>query len=122
MTIHCRQHVFRSILVTMAFRKRKAAPSATSSSSKKTPCTQTSEDAPKKETFTHWLVKSEPESRMEKGVDVKFGLEDLKAEPDQTACWDGVRNYQARNNMMAMKRGQTAFFYHSNCKPPGIVA
>ncbi|XP_013366519.1 PREDICTED: thymocyte nuclear protein 1 isoform X2 [Chinchilla lanigera] len=42
----------------------------------------------------YWLMKSEPESRLEKGVDVKFSIEDLKAQPEQTACWDGVRNYQ----------------------------
>ena len=69
--------------------------------------------------WTHWLMKSEPDSRFENGIDVKFGLEDLKKEPNQTACWDGVRNYQARNFMMQMKNGQKAFFYHSNCKPPG---
>ena len=45
-------------------------------------------------TYTHWLMKSEPESRLENGIDVKFGLEDLKASKDQTACWDGVRNYE----------------------------
>ena len=33
--------------------------------------------------YTHWLMKSEPESRWENGIDMKFGLEDLKAEPDQ---------------------------------------
>ncbi|KAJ7305013.1 hypothetical protein JRQ81_010776 [Phrynocephalus forsythii] len=71
--------------------------------------------------YTHWLLKSEPESRFEKGVDVKFGIEDLKAQPEQTACWDGVRNYQARNFLRAMKAGQEAFFYHSNCKEPGIA-
>lgn len=72
--------------------------------------------------YTKWLMKSEPESRMEKGVDVKFGIEDLKNEPEQTACWDGVRNYQARNFMRdQMKNGQLAFFYHSNCKTPGIA-
>ena len=70
-------------------------------------------------TWTHWLMKSEPESRFENGIDLKFGLEDLKKEPEQTACWDGVRNYQARNFMMQMKSEQQAFFYHSNCKPPG---
>ena len=69
--------------------------------------------------YTHWLMKSEPESRFENGIDVKFGLDDLKNEPNQTACWDGVRNYQARNFMMQMKNEQKAFFYHSNCKPPG---
>jgi len=71
--------------------------------------------------YTHWLMKSEPESRFENGVDMKFGIDDLKAEPDSTACWDGVRNYSARNNMKTMKVGQQAFFYHSNTKPPGIV-
>jgi len=39
-------------------------------------------------------MKSEPESRFEDGVDVKFGIDDLEASPDQTAPWDGVRNYQ----------------------------
>ncbi|XP_062817419.1 thymocyte nuclear protein 1 isoform X1 [Anolis carolinensis] len=74
-----------------------------------------------KKTYSHWLMKSEPESRFEKGVDVKFGIEDLKAQPNQTACWDGVRNYQARNFLKDMKVGQEAFFYHSNCKEPGIA-
>ncbi|XP_040902247.1 thymocyte nuclear protein 1 [Toxotes jaculatrix] len=71
--------------------------------------------------YSHWLMKSEPESRFENGIDVKFGIEDLKALPNQTSCWDGVRNYQARNFMRQMKEGQTAFFYHSNCKEPGIA-
>jgi predicted RNA-binding protein with PUA-like domain len=61
------------------------------------------------------------ESRIEKGVDMKFSLDDLLSEPESTAHWDGVRNYQARNNMTAMKVGQSAFFYHSNTKVPGIV-
>ncbi|XP_078478870.1 thymocyte nuclear protein 1 [Lampetra planeri] len=66
-------------------------------------------------------MKSEPESRLENGIDVRFGIEDLKTLPNQTSCWDGVRNYQARNFMRQMKEGQLAFFYHSNCKEPGIV-
>ncbi|KAK1899341.1 Thymocyte nuclear protein 1 [Dissostichus eleginoides] len=49
--------------------------------------------------YCSWLMKSEPESRFEKEIDVKFGIEELKALPDQTGCWDGVRNYQARNFM-----------------------
>ncbi|NXH29209.1 THYN1 protein, partial [Myiagra hebetior] len=73
-------------------------------------------------TYCHWLLKSEPESRLENGVDVKFSIDDLKAQPNQTTCWDGVRNYQARNFLRSMKLGQQAFFYHSNCKEPGIVA
>ena len=44
----------------------------------------------------YWLMKSEPESRVVKGVDVKFGIEELENEEQQTACWDGVRNYQVR--------------------------
>ena len=67
-------------------------------------------------------MKSEPESSLENSIDVKFGIEDLKSEPEQTACWDGVRNYQARNFMRDdMKLGDKAFFYHSNCKEPGIA-
>jgi predicted RNA-binding protein with PUA-like domain len=61
----------------------------------------------------YWLMKSEPES---------FSIDDLARAPRQTACWDGVRNYQARNMLRdEMKRGDLAFFYHSNCEPPGIV-
>ncbi|XP_007104121.1 thymocyte nuclear protein 1 isoform X2 [Physeter macrocephalus] len=70
---------------------------------------------------SYWLMKSEPESRLEKGIDVKFSIEDLKAQPKQTACWDGVRNYQARNFLRAMKLEEEAFFYHSNCREPGIA-
>ncbi|KAH3887518.1 thymocyte nuclear protein 1-like [Dreissena polymorpha] len=73
------------------------------------------------EEYRHWLMKSEPESRYENGVDVRFGIEDLKSCPDQTACWDGVRNYQARNFMRdKMRKGDEVFFYHSNTKKPGI--
>ena len=42
--------------------------------------------------------------------------------PNKTEHWDGVRNYQARNFMRdEMKKGDQVFFYHSNCKEPGIV-
>lgn len=65
-------------------------------------------------------MKAEPNSRLENGIDVKFSIDDLRActvpEP-----WEGVRNYVARNNMMTMKKGELAFFYHSNCKVPGIA-
>lgn len=61
----------------------------------------------------YWLLKSEPES---------FSLDDLKRAPRATTCWDGVRNYQARNMLRdEMKRGDLAFFYHSGCELPGIV-
>ena len=68
----------------------------------------------------YWLLKAEPESRFENGVDVRFSIDDLAActapEP-----WDGIRNYAARNNLRKMKKGDLAFFYHSNTKEPGIV-
>lgn len=61
----------------------------------------------------YWLMKSEPED---------YSFEDLLAEPQQTAHWDGVRNYQARNFMWKeMKPGDGVLFYHSNCKPPHVV-
>ncbi|KAI9660418.1 MAG: hypothetical protein M1821_009768 [Bathelium mastoideum] len=68
----------------------------------------------------YWLLKAEPESRLEKGIDVKFSIDDLRVakEPEP---WNGVRNHVAKNNMKAMKKGEQAFFYHSNCKTPGIV-
>lgn len=63
--------------------------------------------------MNYWLMKSEPET---------FGIQDLRNKPQQTEHWDGVRNYQARNMMRdAMKIGDQAFFYHSNCEEPGIV-
>lgn len=68
----------------------------------------------------YWLMKAEPDSRMEKGVDVKFSIDDLASRTEPEG-WDGVRNPVARNNMRAMRRGDLAFFYHSNCKVPGIV-
>ncbi|XP_078055004.1 thymocyte nuclear protein 1 isoform X3 [Mustelus asterias] len=89
---------------------------------RKTTVTSSGEEKGNIEAHSFWLMKSEPESRIENGVDVKFGVEDLKAQQSQTACWDGVRNYQARNFMRDMKVGQLAFFYHSNCKEPGIAA
>ena len=102
----------------MSTNKRKVLQSL-STSNKKTKANNLDDDSKSESSWTHWLMKSEPESRLENGIDVKFGIEDLKKEPQQTAFWDGVRNYQARNFMMQMKNGQRAFFYHSNCKPPG---
>ncbi|KAL9580456.1 MAG: hypothetical protein Q9212_004489 [Teloschistes hypoglaucus] len=69
---------------------------------------------------SYWLMKAEPYSRIEKGKDVKFSIDDLKNATEPEA-WDGVRNPTARNNMRAMMKGDMAFFYHSNCKSPGIV-
>lgn len=61
----------------------------------------------------HWLMKTEPTS---------FGLEQLRRAPRRTTAWDGVRNYQARNLLRAMQRGDRAFLYHSGCEVPGIIA
>ncbi|TFK62720.1 DUF55-domain-containing protein [Pluteus cervinus] len=68
----------------------------------------------------YWLLKAEPDSRVVKGKDVKFSVDDFEAV--QTSPWEGVRNYQARNFMKEMQIGEQAFFYHSNCKNPGIAA
>ena len=63
--------------------------------------------------MNHWLLKSEPDS---------FSIEALENSPKQTAAWDGVRNYQARNMLRdAIKKGDQAFFYHSSCEVPGIT-
>ena len=62
--------------------------------------------------MNYWLMKSEPDT---------FSIRDLKVRPKKTEHWDGVHNYQARNFLWAMRRGDQAFFYHSNCKEPGIV-
>jgi predicted RNA-binding protein with PUA-like domain len=55
--------------------------------------------------MAYWLLKSEPDV---------FSFDDLKAKGKAGTQWDGVRNYQARNNMRAMKVGDLGFFYHSN--------
>ena len=57
-----------------------------------------------------WLMKSEPDA---------YSIDTLRI--DGETLWDGIRNYQARNFMRNMKKGDKVFFYHSNCKPPGIV-
>ncbi|BFZ16199.1 hypothetical protein BsWGS_19238 [Bradybaena similaris] len=98
--------------------KRKNVPSPSKAQAQK----KARKQPPPSETFSHWLIKSEPGSRYEKGIDMKFSFDDLKTSPDQTASWDGVRNYQARNFLRdQMKLDHEAFFYHSNCKNPGIV-
>ena len=59
----------------------------------------------------YWLMKSEPNA---------YSIDDLQKE--KTACWDGVRNYQARNFMRDdMKVGDLVLYYHSNSKPSGVV-
>lgn len=59
----------------------------------------------------YWLMKSEPGT---------YSIDDL--ERDGETCWDGVRNYQARNFMRdEMRAGDGVLFYHSNASPPGVV-
>jgi predicted RNA-binding protein with PUA-like domain len=60
--------------------------------------------------MAYWLLKSEPET---------FGIDHLRA--IGVEHWDGVRNYGARNNLMAMKLGDLGFFYHSSCEVPGVA-
>lgn len=55
--------------------------------------------------MAYWLFKSEPDV---------FSFDMLKAKGKAGQEWDGVRNYQARNNMRAMQIGDLGFFYHSN--------
>lgn len=58
-------------------------------------------------------MKTEPKS---------YSIQDLAKEPNKTTCWDGVRNYQARNFMRdEMKRGEEILVYHSNADPPAVV-
>ncbi|KAF5025380.1 hypothetical protein F66182_2545 [Fusarium sp. NRRL 66182] len=80
----------------------------------------TNPDAPKHDGQWYWLMKAEPDSRIENGVDVKFSIDDLRNK-DKPEGWDGIRAYAARNNMRNMNAGDLAFFYASNCKEPGIV-
>ena len=54
--------------------------------------------------MNYWLFKSEPNT---------WGWDDQVARGDKGEHWDGVRNYQASNNMKAMKVGDRGFFYHS---------
>jgi predicted RNA-binding protein with PUA-like domain len=61
----------------------------------------------------YWLIKSEPDV---------FSFDDLMAAPKQTTCWDSVRNSSARNFLRdGMKKGDLAFYYHSNAEPSAIV-
>jgi predicted RNA-binding protein with PUA-like domain len=58
----------------------------------------------------YWLLKSEPDV---------YSIDELAR--TRRGPWEGVRNYQARNHLRAMKKGELGFFYHSSCEPPGIA-
>ncbi|MGZ4105194.1 MAG: EVE domain-containing protein [Actinomycetota bacterium] len=60
--------------------------------------------------MAHWLLKTEPTT---------FSIDHLAEK--EVEHWDGVRNFQARNNLRAMKVGEQAFFYHSSTETPGIA-
>jgi len=63
--------------------------------------------------MNYWLFKTEPGC---------FSIDDLKALPDMTEHWDGVRNYQARNFLRdQIKPGDRVLFYHSNIAEPAVV-
>lgn len=65
-------------------------------------------------------MKAEPDTRLERGIDVSFGVDKFAAMPHQTTQWDGVRNPEARTMMReSMRIGDDVLFYHSNCKVPG---
>ncbi len=61
----------------------------------------------------YWLFKSEPTA---------YSIDDLAREPKQTTCWDGIRNYQARNFLRdEVQVGDQVFFYHSSADPLAIM-
>ncbi|TWU45381.1 EVE domain protein [Novipirellula aureliae] len=64
-------------------------------------------------TIKYWLMKSEPNT---------YSIDDLAAQTDKTTCWEGVRNYQARNLLRdEIAVGDRVLFYHSACKQPAVV-
>ena len=63
--------------------------------------------------MNYWIFKSEPDA---------FSIDHLAAENKQTARWDGIRNYQARNNLRDLvRKNDLVLFYHSSCKHIGIA-
>ncbi|MFE8071870.1 EVE domain-containing protein [Marinobacteraceae bacterium S3BR75-40.1] len=62
--------------------------------------------------MSDWLVKTEPD---------ECSIDDLARDPQKPMPWDGVRNYQARNFLREMSRGDRVFIYHASCKRIGIA-
>jgi len=74
-------------------------------------CAARASDKTKNDAMAYWLMKSEPDV---------YSIDNLAE--DGREMWDSIRNYQARNMMRDdMRIGDEIFFYHSNCKEPGIV-
>ena len=63
-------------------------------------------------TKAYWLLKTEPTT---------FSIQDLAAADKQTTCWDGVRNYQARNFLREFQEGERVLLYHSSTDPTAVV-
>ncbi len=61
----------------------------------------------------YWLFKSDPDT---------FSLDDLERSPKRTTCWDGVRNYQARNSLGEVRVGDGVLFYHSQSEKAVVGA
>ncbi|KAJ3086681.1 Thymocyte nuclear protein 1 [Physocladia obscura] len=113
--------IAQNIQITSS-KKRKLTPDVpeiAKPTSKKPTINESNTNSSNNSDHAFWLMKAEPETRFEKGKDVKFSIRDLQEM--NMSCWDGVRNYEARNNMRKMKVGDICFFYHSNCKTPGIA-
>jgi len=62
--------------------------------------------------MSHWLIKSEPDV---------FSIHDLAKTKGKTTHWEGVRNYQARNFLRAMRTGDLVLYYHSNAEPSAVA-
>ncbi len=62
--------------------------------------------------MAYWLVKTEPS---------EWSIDDFAAEPGRAVPWDGVRNYQARNFLLRMSRGDSVLVYHSSCRRIGVA-
>lgn len=68
----------------------------------------------------HWLMKAEPDTRLEKGIDVAFSIDHFAS--CKITKWDGVRNPEARTIMKEkMQYDDPVLFYHSNTKIPGVA-
>ena len=92
-------------MVKKATSSKSTIAKATKSASKKKTAAKPAAGKASSEGIDRWLFKSEPDA---------FSWEMLKKRGRKGEPWDGVRNFLARNNMRAMKKGDLGFFYHSN--------